>query len=76
MHIAIHARRSVHTIYHNIYTFYIHILGGLFVCCFLGGILWVFILITSLQERHQAAPTRYHATAICTVLYAWMMVMI
>ena len=53
VHIAIHTRRSVHTIYYNIYTFYIQIFGGLFVFC---GILWFFILITSLQERGQAAP--------------------
>ena len=53
MHIAILTRRSVHTIYYKIYTFYIQILGGLF--AFLWDFMF-FILITSLQERGQAAP--------------------
>ena len=53
VHIAILTRRSVHTIYYKIYTFYIQILGGLF--AFLWDFMF-FILITSLQERGQAAP--------------------
>ena len=78
MHIAIHTLRPAHTIYHNIYTFYIQIFFGLCVCLFFCGILCVFILITSLQERVQAAPgpTGCHATAIYTALYTWVMVMI
>ena len=54
VHIAIHARRSVHTIHHNIYTFYIHILGGLFVCCFFVGfygVLYLLLVCRSVVRR-------------------------
>ena len=54
VHIGVHTLRLVHTIYYNIYTFYIQIFFSLF--AFFVRFLWDFILITSLQERGRAAP--------------------
>ena len=54
VHMAVHTHRPVHTIYYNIYTFYIQIFWGLF--DFFVRFLWDFLLITSLQERGRAAP--------------------
>ena len=54
VHIAVHTLSPVHTIYYNIYAFYIQIFWGLF--DFILRFLWDFILITSLQERDRAAP--------------------
>ena len=48
VHITVHTRRPTHTIYYNLYTFYIQIFLGL--CAFLRDFEG-FILIASLQER-------------------------
>ena len=54
VHMAVHTLRPVHTIYYNIYTFYIQFFFGFI--CFFVRFLWDSILITSLQERGRAAP--------------------
>ena len=55
VHIAVHTLRPVHTIYYNIYTFYIQIFWGLF-DFFVRFFMGFFYLSLVLQERGRESP--------------------
>ena len=68
-----HASFCPYHILQYIYILYTDFMG--FICFFVEfyGFLYLLLVCRNVVRR---PPTPYHSTAICTVLYAWMVVMI